>query len=582
MTDRCDINDLITWNEPKVMLYNGTNCKTPDGGNDGYRYLPTGTFNCGYGGCDASQKIWSDAIDGLWVPPNQYVYMWQDYQSGIANNNARDVTNETKKHVDISESQRNTSVVLCPAGQVVTGIDKLYYGNSAKSCGESLDLNSEGSQYLIARNSVDVNEFLNRLPDTCRNQTKVARVDYRCGNTNIFLPNQRPDGVYAPGMYDPMSVQGEFDDQYKYMPDSYYSHKERAARNTVDTVIVRRTRPWKDHLRECCFQTGGSGQNTMSKNLCGRYDGKTVAGRQYCKAFLDECSADDIKTGGKCFNLCKDNPAECDKIKQAFCRDHPSDPFCDCVNYQTRTDYINFIKKYPVLKGYPRTCTYNKCRLTDQDQVFLTQDVVKESQEAGSCADVNQIINEFSGSNNIINGLDQTINTSEEQGDTTNYGANNQVSGGSKSFATTPLSTGATGISAYITPLNLLILFVFMIFVGYLVFSGSSTISNTSVGNSVFSNNYASAQVVNRPYMNQQPMQPPIQTYQQPSYPLMQPVQPPMQPVQPPMQTYQPPSYQPMQPMQQPIQTYQPMQPSIAPSMFYTGQPSYQPSQQMY
>jgi hypothetical protein len=560
MTDRCDINDLITWNEPKVMVYNGTNCKTPDGGNDGYRYLPTGTFNCGYGGCDASQKIWSDAIDGLWVPPNQYVYMWQDYQSGIANNNARDVANETKKHVDITESQRNTTVVLCPAGQVVTGIDKLYYGNSAKSCGESLDLNSEGAQYLIARNSIDVNEFLNRLPDTCRNQFKTARIDYRCGNTNIFLPNPRPDGVYGPGMYDPMSVQGEFDDQYKYMPDSYYSHKARAARNTVDTVIVRRTRPWKDHLRECCFQTGGSSQNTMSKNLCGRYDGKTAAGRQYCKAFLDECSADDIKTGGKCFNLCKDNPVECDKIKQTFCRDHPSDPFCDCVNYQTRTDYINFIKKYPVLKGYPRTCTYNKCRLTDQDQVFLTQDVVKESQEAGSCADVNQIINEFSGSNNIVSGLTQTINTSEEQGDTTNYGANNQVSG-DKAFITAPLSTGATGISAYITPLNLLILFVFVIFVGYLVFSGSSTISNNSVGNSAFSNNYASAQVVNRPYMNQ---------------PMPQPMQ---QQIQPQIQTYQQPIQQPIQPL---IQTYQQpsQQPIIAPSMFYTGQPSYQPSYQ--
>ena len=277
-------------------------------------------------------------------------------------------------------------------------------------------------------------------------------------------------------------------DNSKYLPDPYFYdgvNSLRGARsnvNALDTVVIRRSRPWKDHVRECCFQTN---ENPLNSKLCGVYDGKTDRGRQYCKSFLSECSADDIKLGGRCYDLCKSNPAECDSIKNTFCTAHPNDPFCDCINYQTRKEYIDFTNKYPVLKSYPRTCVYNRCRLTDQDQIFLTENIKAESQNAGACADVNQIINNISGSNNVITGMDQSINTSDNSNvhnsNTTNN-SNTDNSGTATAtqttFFTRPLSSSATGLSKHITPLNLLILFVFLVFIGYFMFGEPNSQKN--------------------------------------------------------------------------------------------------------
>ncbi len=472
--NKCDINTLITENEPKTMIYNGMDCQNPDGGSDGYRYLSPGTYGCGYAGCDNSQNIWNDAIDGMWVPPNQYVWMWNNFQRDIGVNNARDVSNESKRHLDWSESQGdgygNGNINLCPVGQSVTGVDRIYYGNTSQTCGSNINTNEDAGKFMMAKNNMNPREILNRIPDTCYGQVKTARIDYRCGNTNIFIPTHRPDGVYGPGMYDPISVQGEFDNDPNYLPDTYFNKGGRIARNSADTILVRRTRPWRDHLRNCCFQTNA---NPMNSRLCGNFDGKTDTGRQYCKSFLTECSADDIKLGGKCYNLCRSNPGECDVIKQRFCQSHPTDPFCDCINYQSRQDYIDFTNKYPVLKSYPRSCTYNKCRLTDQDQIFLTQDIIAEAKNSGACADVNQIINNINGSNNVITGLTQSISTGGNSGSSSIPSTTQTPTSSLITSLTTPLSPSATGISMYITPLNLLLIFIVLIVTGYLIYGES-------------------------------------------------------------------------------------------------------------
>lgn len=477
--DTCDINNLIGENineEPKVLLWNGRTCREPDDGT--YRRLGPGTYDCGYAGCDNTQNIWHDAVDGMWIPPNQYVYVWNDFQRDILEDPVRDQYDTEDKTMSIDECGDKSNVNFCGAEKVVTKVKKIYYGNSGQTCGRNLTGSdfTNPAKFMYAKNTINRGEIINRLPDTCYGQCKVAKIDYECGRLGVVIPSNRPNGVYGPGFYDNMRSSGEFDNS-KYLPDPYFYdgvnslRGTRANINALDTVVVRRSRPWKDHVRECCFQTN---ENPMNSKLCGVYDGKTDRGRQYCKSFLSECTADDIKLGGRCYDLCETNPAECDSIKNTFCTAHPNDPFCDCINYQTRKEYIDFTNKYPVLKSYPRTCVYNRCRLTDQDQIFLTENIKSELQNAGACADVNQIINNISGSNNVITGMNQSINTS----DNSNTDNSGNATAPQSTFLTRPLSSSATGISKQITPFNLLILFVFLIFIGYFIFGESDSQKN--------------------------------------------------------------------------------------------------------
>ena len=512
---RCKISELITEDEPQVMLFNGQNCQNPDNGTDGYRYLSPGAYNCGYAGCNNSKNIWNDAIDGLWVPPNQYVYMWNDYQKDIFGNNGRDPINPKSKHIDIPESSKGQSIYFCPSGSKISSIEKIRYeSNTDKKCGDNIDIYGSLSKFLMAKSEAPANDIFDRLPDTCHDQVKSARIDYTCADDAVYLAGNYPDGVYGPGMYDPLTVNGEFDTD-KYLPDPYSSKGKRAARNAVDTINIRRSRPWRDHLRECCFQTNS---NPMSEKLCGKFDGKSDSGRKVCKSFMSECNANDIKFGGKCYDLCKSNPIECDNIKAGFCMKNPNDPFCDCINYQTRQEYIDYTNKYPVLKSYPRTCIYNKCRLTDQNEIFLTQDIINEGIAAGSCPDVNQIINNINGNNNVFDHLSQNI--TKNVTNNTGSGTKNSDSSGSGSGKGTNVpgtkyeggnnsgdnsdsnNSGDNSGTSFPLSLKILLIFVF-IAVGYL-FYGS------------FESPEPIQRIFNPPIMRQQYIPPPPQYTNQP------------------------------------------------------------------
>lgn len=148
-----------------------------------------------------------------------------------------------------------------------------------------------------------------------------------------------------------------------------------------------------DALKACCT---GSGSD------CGTWS----KGSGDCQLLMSSsCKAIDIKPGGKCEDWCARDPISCDKLKNRFCSEHPTDPFCDCINAFAREDHAEMIKGKEVI--YNQTipaCYYPKCKLGDY-QVFTTTAMV-EAQNGQRCKTDLQYIDQaikVTGDNNILN-----------------------------------------------------------------------------------------------------------------------------------------------------------------------------------
>jgi hypothetical protein len=410
-------SDYITLNEPAAVFWDGRSCK-----DSRKQVAKPGAYYCGYRNCNNTVfDGWNNTLDGMWVPPNQYVALWDANKPDRAVRGAEIPPN---KLYDASQSwtqgpDANTVKNLCPKGGYVYNITYAGYGvpNSDKT--EIIEGHKDLRSHWGIRNMLGAKEFRFESADSVfgdpvRGKTKTVVTKYECTENDnaeaIFIPEaDGPSGVYGPGFYDNFNQTGMYDNTIR---DDYGKKGSRIGVNVNDTIVIRRSRPWKDHLRNCCFQKGSS---PLDKELCGKFDGKTSAGRKECKSFLSECNADDIKFGGKCYSLCMDNPAECDDIKTLFCKEHPADPFCDCINYQTRPAYKFQEARNPEVKSYPRSCMEPACRLEDQKQVFITDPIKQEAKDAAACANLNLAKTEISGSHNIIEagGITQKITSSQ-------------------------------------------------------------------------------------------------------------------------------------------------------------------------
>lgn len=392
----CSIPDLITWEEPQVMTWDGLWC---DSAINRYRLEP-GSYGCSNKTCQ--NKFPANVLDGIWVPPNQYVWAYAD-QNFRPQPWMGDVQNESdvKKQTWAENDYANVKQ-LCPAGQVVTKITNAAY-KSANKTNNVIDNNL--IRGVIGRDTVGFGGIQNPNPfggpmdfnalfgDPDYGSAKQLELSYKCGKSNVIIPDQPPQGVYGPGFYEEFNRQGQYDSLIK---DPYYvngvsSADKKINRNDTDVMIVRRSKPWRDHLKDCCFGT------VSDPKLCG----KIGPDDQRCSAFLTDCSADDIKTGGKCYSLCNKNPVECDAIKVKFCQEHPNDPFCDCINSKDRPAYKALVDKNQGTE-IPAVCHYGPCSTgIDLTNVFLTKSI-KDQRATTKCSDLVYQINQVTGQGNIL------------------------------------------------------------------------------------------------------------------------------------------------------------------------------------
>jgi len=173
-------------------------------------------------------------------------------------------------------------------------------------------------------------------------------------------------GVNYPGLYQMDDDQGQ-----KFIADKY-GNGNRISLNDIDVVHTRITKPWDQHLYECC-----KGDITDDR-LCGRY---RSANRE-CQDYLSRCSVNDLKNNSGCQELCKRNPLVCDRMKFEYCSSNPNDSWCSCMNVERDPDYQKFAKKVMDKTGQgPRIgcSSFGRCNTgLDYVNIFLPSNVASD------------------------------------------------------------------------------------------------------------------------------------------------------------------------------------------------------------
>lgn len=196
----------------------------------------------------------------------------------------------------------------------------------------------------------------------------------------------------------------------------------------ADVVQVEQLWPWPEHMNKCCFGETVNGVSFRDRELCGTLTNTDVSGKtmpdtcgevainacgsgarkgELCDQEMQKlCSADDIKSVGQgngnnknkmCNSWCAKNPGACDKIKTDFCKANPNSPFCDCINANSRSEYISYARKYPNALDYSKVCTSQRCAAdggVDLRDIFYTAATVKE-QANQNCVDIRQKIQAY-------------------------------------------------------------------------------------------------------------------------------------------------------------------------------------------
>ena len=424
MTDIYDINGYKKYvsskEQPPVILWNGRTANDLD-----WEFHPktqiysAGIYNCsdnnGRLSCDNSKGVINDIDDGIVIPPNMNVFIWGD--------NVSDTWDRPYGIIDYTPvgQERTLSVPegqggwkdLCPEGSYVADIKSAVFQCQNGDTRNSDVKNQPAVRHLYRERSYpfpnDLYEWLDS--DPCGGQSKVLNLKYQCGSGGTVIPQTPPNGVYGPGIItfpDDFSS-GVYYGQRKDIPYGLQMNNinARIGRNDTNTVMIRQIQPWSDHLKDCCDVDPESKNKDSTK--CGDYYRKSLIGAKKCgELYLNDCSADDIKLGGKCYDMCEANPDICDKIKINYCQQNPSNSFCDCINYSTSQTYNDFLKKHPTVRiAYPR-CISTRCA-SALDDVFLTDQIKTDLKvRCSNITYTDQSVN-ISGEGNVAN-VNQTAN----------------------------------------------------------------------------------------------------------------------------------------------------------------------------
>lgn len=178
--------------------------------------------------------------------------------------------------------------------------------------------------------------------------------------------------------------------------------------NDIDVINARYTKPWQQHLQECC--TG----LVNDQRLCGAYK----PGASVCDVEFAPCTADDMKTVSKptiqqryCTNKLKNDPALSDMLKVQFCNTNPTSSWCSCLTLERDADFQAWARAFgqkfpqiPVNKmSYVDKLGLNPCRsdTTDLTDIFLTQQIIADRNNLPNAISIQDLT--ISGNNNIVN-----------------------------------------------------------------------------------------------------------------------------------------------------------------------------------
>jgi hypothetical protein len=238
----------------------------------------------------------------------------------------------------------------------------------------------------------------------------------------------------------------------------------------ISSLQVGQNVALNDWRGSCCAQENGP---FTSQSKCGHY-----WNQEYGSCGNLGCTGESLKTNITCQNWCKNNPTYCDVMKSQFCREHPTDAYCGCINdtpqaLAERTKY----SKYSSLGTVPRKCwPSSPCNSgTDLVNTFITTEL---SPNIGCPTSlINQIneINAAEGATVFANQGQEATTTSGTDG----AGSVDQLNAGYTPKDTTQIygQSSSTG-----TKKNILIFFIFfilliiMVIVGYFIFFQKSVI----------------------------------------------------------------------------------------------------------
>jgi hypothetical protein len=421
------IEKWITWNEPNAKFFCNTN-----------EYeVGIGQYGCGYAGCKQGAR--DDCVNSIWIPPNKYAYVYTNYQK-IGGSQVGNIYNKVgdgsftlleDNTINSEFCKNNGSVVVTSADY--SRADGVGGPNSVLSRAKNTWEGCTGTDCAKFGGSADMN---GRFGDKFPGHTKKLTVTYDCIDKPSVISAYPPDTIMGPGYYKHTNIKGKYDDMVpKNIP--YYDRLGKGIdEGVMDTHVIIQNRPWKDHIRDCCF-------NGLDYELCGKFAQKKEDGSPNrdqgasCSSFLSECTISDIKTQpdgkpGKCQFICQQDPKSCDAMKRNYCKDNPDSTWCDCINAEDRQEYQD--KKasadYYKVSVPSKVCLMGRCTSgQDLEDIFITSDLFKDVENSNQCPapSVYQKI-DVSGSKNVLD-LSQTSNATFGTGDHTSGSQSADVSG---------------------------------------------------------------------------------------------------------------------------------------------------------
>ena len=420
------IEKWITWEQPQAKFFCG-NTEYSQG---------LGAHGCGYRSCSGGTG--DDCVDRMWVPPNQFVYMYSDFQrrAGELTLGGENYGNPKigEGEVRLTDNNNIAHQNLCQTGY--THITSADFSCSDDNCKNRVaDIARQDLDGCSNDCNMEVSELWRRYDPKPR-QSKNFEAKYDCYKYPTVVPMWPPNGIYGPGYYKTLGDSGKFDD--KIPRNITYPNRigQKISGGSLDTTVVVPYKPWKDHLRECCF-------GDLDYELCGKFAKKKDDGSpnrdqgNSCSEFLSECTIEDIKIDsdgkpGKCNFFCEQNPQLCDNMKKEYCKKNPESTWCDCINADTRGEYITKKKQADEYKiAVPsKVCLMGRCTSgTDLSDIFITSDLIDDIQNSNQCPapSVYQKV-DVSGSQNVLD-LQQTTNATFGAGDHTISSQDVDVSG---------------------------------------------------------------------------------------------------------------------------------------------------------
>lgn len=288
--------------------------------------------------------------------------------------------------------------------------------------------------------------------------------------------------------------------------------------NDVDIVSTRPTKPWSDHLYDCCANPAAD------VRLCGAYK----PGAAVCKSRLQTCTGAKLKTDEGCQNMCRSDPTTCDKIKRQFCDANPNDRWCTCMNVEQNPDFMKLESKIIEKTGQsPRlACSpFGRCMTgTDLLDIYLPKNIIDDRRN--TCPSYSSYLDQSvttSGSGNIVNAA-QTGNVGGESQSGGSGGAGIGIqdipTSGSNNVVNIEQTMNSDSIIKGINNQTLLIVLGFVLLVIAVVWFSMADTPDGQMYPPMMPPMYPMQQP-----MMQQPMAPPMMP---PMYPMQQPMQQPM------------------------------------------------------